>query len=686
MIFLKKHFYVYVIIALVLLQGCSGSKEVDFKQTDQLLKNILTYDYGQSRADLSELETMVHKTYGTPDERIMEKKLIAFIESNATFASKQFACRQLSLIGTNESVPALKKLLLDSKTTDIALYALQRIPSAETDKTLIEALNETSGKDRIGIINCLGERRTEAAVNPLAGLTTDTDKATAAAAVCALGKIANNKALIALTETIRRQSGNLKIISMDALLKCADAYAKKGKTERALKIYRQYDNENTPSTIRTAAIYGILQSDPKNAANYTIKILKGKDSAAKDIVIKEIRNLKDKSQLTKISAFLPKLSVYHQIQLIGALADIGDPSVKYDILTVIKSKNTDVRVAALQSLTALGNANDVFLLAAKAATGDKAEQDAARESLYRLRGSDVNPKISAIIPNSIEDIKVELIRSLGERGADESVTDILKLTQDKSAKVRESAIKVLGQLALPDYLPQLLEILKNSKTEDERNDAILTVALTAKKITPEEKQTQLILQEINKNEKTDFKASLIQVLGKIGVDNSLKELTNALSDNKEDVRIAAVKALSEWPDDAPINNLLHTANSSRNELEKILALRGFINLIDINNERDNSESVKLYQQAMALARRSNEKRMALSGLSDIRTIDALNAALSYLTQKDIQNEAETAVVRIAGRIKRDHPQAAKQALEKIISITQNDYIKNRAQDELKRIK
>ncbi len=684
--YFKKHLYYFVIISLIFIMGCSGSKDVDFEKADQLLKSIVSYDYGQSRANLSELKTMIHKTYNTPDERLMEKKLISFIESDATFASKQFICRQLSLIGTVESVPALKKLLLDPKTADIALYALQRIPAAEADKVLIEALNETQGKAKIGVINCLGERGTRAAVNPLAGLTTDVDEATAGAAICALGKIANDEAEKALVKTVSRQTGRLKTVSMDALLKCADAYAKKGKTAKALKIYRRYDSTKVPSTIRTAAICGILKSDPQNAGSYTIKLLKGKDSAAKEIAIKELRNLDDKSQLKNIAALLPRLSTEHQVQLINALMDIGDPSVKTYVLSAVKSKNTNVRVAALQALITLGNAKDVFLLAAKAASADKKEQDAARESLYRLRGSDVNATISAIIPNSVEEIKIELIKSLGERGAAESVADILKLTKDKNADVRESAIKVLGQLATPDYLPQLLDVLEGAKSENEKNAAILSAALTAKKITPAENQAQLILQKLNKTKNDDYKTSLILTLGKIGADNSLSSLRNALNSDNADIKISAIKALSDWPDDTPINDLLNTAKTSTDNLAKILSLRGFITLIDRNDERDDKETVKLYQQAMELAERSNEKRMALSGLSDIRSVEALNAALSYLPQKDVQNEVETAVVRIAGRIRKDHPQEAKKALEKIISVTQSDYIKNRAKNELQRIK
>ena len=682
----KNRIYYIVLITLIFALGCSGSKEVDLVKADQLLKSITTYNYGDSRADLSELKTMIHKAHGTSDEGIIEKKLISFIESNATYAGKQFICRQLSITGTSESVPALNKLLLNPKTTDIALYALQRIFSAEADKVLIEALDKMEGKAKTGIINCLGDRRTKAAAKPLGSLATDSNPMIAHAAIGTLGKIGNDIAVKQLDESIMKLSDDLKPVAMDALLKCADTYLKNGKNQQALHIYQKFDNNKVPSTIRMAAIYGTLKADPGNSGTYTLNLLKGKDSKAKEIAIMEIRNLQQKTQLSKIAAQMTQLSPRQQVQLISALADFGDPSIKKYILNSVKSQHSNVRIAALLALTELGNADDIFLLAVIAATGNRAEKEAARESLYRLRGNDINSAISTSIPKTADEIKVELIKSLGERGAEKSVPELLKLTADKNVDVRQTSIKVLGQIASPVYLPQLLEVLAAAKSDDEKTAAILTTALTAKKLATPDKQSEPILQELNTTKDDNFKISLIRVLGKIGANNSLTELRKSLKSDNENIRIASIKALSDWPTSAPINDLQNIATTSQDKLSKILALRGFITLIDIDDKRNDNEMVKLYSGAMKLSERTTEKRMVLSGLSDIRTVQALDTALSYLTQKGIQDEVESAVVKIAGRIRRDHPQEVKQALKKILSVTKNDYIKKRANEMLNRIK
>ena len=70
----------------------------------------------------------------------IEKEMVAFLGSDATFAAKQFVCEQLSLIGTSEAVPVLTHLMLDEETADIALFALQRIPDPAVDTALRQSL------------------------------------------------------------------------------------------------------------------------------------------------------------------------------------------------------------------------------------------------------------------------------------------------------------------------------------------------------------------------------------------------------------------------------------------------------------------------------------------------------------------------------------------------------------------
>jgi type 1 glutamine amidotransferase len=138
----------------------SSGKGSEMAELQELLKKVKTYDWGQSRLALTEVSEAVKKAHGNKAELAkVEKALLGVLDSDAKRAGKQFVCRELSIIGTEQSVNTLAKMLTDQETSDMARYALERIPGDAVDIRLIEYLNKAEGNARIGIANTLGERR-----------------------------------------------------------------------------------------------------------------------------------------------------------------------------------------------------------------------------------------------------------------------------------------------------------------------------------------------------------------------------------------------------------------------------------------------------------------------------------------------------------------------------------------------
>jgi type 1 glutamine amidotransferase len=234
----------------------SSAKE---SEMEQLLEKVKTYDWGQSRLPLTELSDKIREAYGSPAKlRDIEKSLAGILASDATYAGKQWVCRKLSIIGTKQSVPTLGKMLTDEKLSDMARYALERIPDPAVDAALREALPKTTGKTEVGIINSLGERRDGDAAAALCKLIYDSDDMVATASAAALGKIAGPKATETLAEAKGKTSGKLRMVVLDAYLKCADQLAAQGKKEKAYAIYKELYDPDLPAIIRTAALRGMV--------------------------------------------------------------------------------------------------------------------------------------------------------------------------------------------------------------------------------------------------------------------------------------------------------------------------------------------------------------------------------------------------------------------------------------------
>ncbi len=242
----------------------SSGKGSEMAELQELLGKVKTYDWGQSRLVLTEVSEAVKKAHGNKAELAkVEKALLGVLDSDATRAGKQFVCRELSIIGTEQSVPALAKMLVDEETSDMARYALERIPGSAVDDALRGSLRKARGNVRIGIINSLGQRRDKKAVRNLSRILGRPNQETAIAAAAALGRIADSKATEALAEAKNKAEGKLLSAVLDAYLKCADKLVADGNKIKAMAIYKELQKEGMPKPIRTAALTGMINAAKK---------------------------------------------------------------------------------------------------------------------------------------------------------------------------------------------------------------------------------------------------------------------------------------------------------------------------------------------------------------------------------------------------------------------------------------
>ena len=242
----------------------SSGKGSDMAELQELLEKVKTYDWGQSRLALTEVSEIIKKAHGNKAELAkIEKALLGVLESDAKRAGKQFVCRELSIIGTEQSVPVLAKMLAGEETSDMARYALERIPGSAVDEALRGAIRGAKGNARIGIINSLGQRRDAGSVRMLSRALGRKDEEVAMAAAAALGRIANDQATEALKEAKDKTSGKVQMVVLDAYLKCADQLVADGKKTEALAIYNELRKEGMPGPIRNAATTGVLSTMKK---------------------------------------------------------------------------------------------------------------------------------------------------------------------------------------------------------------------------------------------------------------------------------------------------------------------------------------------------------------------------------------------------------------------------------------
>jgi len=653
---------------------------------EQLISKASDYDWNKSREPLSELEDFIRSVSGSDEVlREIEKQFDKVFDSNASLALKQFICRQLSVIGSEASVKTLVSLLNNKDTSDMARYALERIPGEDVDRALREKLIDTTGEIRIGIINSIGVRRDKNAVEMLKDLAEDKDTLTACAAINSLGKIGNDKAAVILSGIKDRAGKELKKAVLDSYIICGYGFAERGDAETAGKIFTELYKEDD-QLIRVAAFNGLVEVSPDGSADLIISAMRDGSPVIRSAAFTQIGNISDSKQLSEIAAQLKSLEPGGAVQLLTALAGCSEPdAVRKSVLDACENSQADVRVAALKALANVGNETTVELLAQKAADADSAEQQAARQSLYMMKGTSVVDKtIVDGISKAKPDVKVELIKAIAERRILTATDVLMKAAIDPSPAVRKESLKALSVTAGKNDMAELSELLAQTGDPDTRNEAARTLAAIGRNITNDNKAKD-ILPVFEKTDDVQTKIAFIEVLGKLSDDNSFVVLERAALGSNDDIKVAAIRALCEWSSDKPMDLLEKIAKESKDTRIRILALRGYVRMIGLDAYRPAAKTVQMYKEAMNAATQVSEKKMVLSSLGEMKSVEALDMAAEYLESVDLKNEAQLTVVKIAPSVSGAEPQKTKSILNKLLEKPGSDNVRQQAEKILENI-
>ena len=129
-----------------------------------------------------------------------------------------------------------------------------------------------------------------------------------------------------------------------------------------------------------------------------------------------------------------------------------------------------------------------------------------------------------------------------------------------------------------------------------------------------------------------------------------------------------------------MKDLLSAAKDDKDETNRILAFRGYIAMIGLSTERP-PVKVKALREAMDMASRPEEKRLALSGLGDVAHADALKAVEPFLNDEKLKREAWVAYEKIAETMGVKNP-TAKTALQLVVDKSTDNGLKGKAKKAL----
>ena len=643
----------------------------------------------RAQQDFEQLCFLVGHPGDEPERTLLCASICAHIGPGTPGPARLWMLRQLERIGGDESVDTLEALLEDDDplVREGARRALQHNPAPRAGRVLRAAFEKTEDVDwQIALINALGARRETGAVAPIVSLIYREryEPATlAAAAIAALGEIGGPEALEWLSYFwMGGAPANLRPTIADALLRCAERDIQDGRTAAASRTLNTLLGYTGPARVRIGALRCLTQMEQVAGLPRLLAYINDDkaDPQMRAVAAELAAELPGFAVTVSLAGQLPQVSNSARVLLLDALAARGDPAALPAVITQLANEDQAVRLAALHATGVLGDAGVAVLLARSAAESQGELRDAARRSLWRLRGPGVDEALLATLTNARPPLSLELISALKERHCRAAIAALLRAARDDADEVRVAAFEALGALAEDRDVPALVNLLTElvgqapGEVEEAAEDAVVAACQRSE---PAEQRAGAVLDAWDSAPPT-VQAALLRVLGRVGGPGSLDKIRGALSSDNDAVLDAAVRALAQWPDTEARDELLALAQKSTNPTHRVLALQGFVRLVRQSQPADPLDSLELYRRALALAERPEERQAVLGGLATVRHPAAIPVVETMLTDPQSRAEAEAALVSIAERIGVLHRDLAYATLERVEQETSSPTVQQRA--------
>ncbi len=624
------------------------------------------------------------------ERKLFAQTAAAELSGGAQPMVKAFLLEQLRLTAGDEQVAPIAALLTDQELSDHALQTLMTIRTASVGAALRAALATAKDGPRATVISALGRLGDKEAAVAILKDAENPDADVRNAALLALAKIGDVSAAPAMLKAAGGDNWSNRNQALQAALTLAQRLVELGKKAEAANVCRslaKFQIAPKESNLQCAAL-NILASAEAEAAFEDLKAaLKSESNEVRATALSIAAAIPGAAVTQRWAAELKGADSRFACETLGVLERRYDPAGFPAVAEAAKNPDASVRVAALRAAVIGGKDALPILLAVLSTEPTKeneAELAAARLSIVKLKGADINKGMAAALNAAAPTLQKIVIAALADRCALDQVGDVLALTKDADGHIRAAAFEAVGTLGGAKELPTLLNTLVKTEVDDDRANAEKAAAAIASHVSQKASVAGAVVTAMN-GASTKARQSLVRVLGKTGGADALAALKPALKDADADVVDSAVRELANWPDIGAQADLLDIAKTTTVLAHNVLALNGYVRLLELESKKPTNDFLPRYKAALELCRRPDEKRKIISGIQNVKTPEGAKVAEELMANESIREEACNAAMNIAKELAKNQKDVARGVFEKVIATTKRADLKKNAQSELDKL-
>ena len=270
--------------------------------------------------------------------------------------------------------------------------------------------------------------------------------------------------------------------------------------------------------------------------------------------------------------------------------------------------------------------------------------------------------ISAQVANYARDVgmtgalRVKLFQVVGARGNESALPALIEFAQttDDTA-AGQGALNAAKQMATTSNFESLLTIITNSANASIKNSAVdvLNKVISASK--DPSAYSKAIMGSYNNTADTDAKTALLRLMGSAGGDEASNLVSKTLDADDPKMKVAAIFALRNWPDDSQFDTLFEFASDEQDDRIRAEAFQGLVSFLKAHPELDEDDKAIYWEDVASIATGETEQRMVVDAMVS-QTGGWADDVLDYFIESGdtdkVQFRAERAKIALADRLKR----------------------------------
>jgi hypothetical protein len=270
--------------------------------------------------------------------------------------------------------------------------------------------------------------------------------------------------------------------------------------------------------------------------------------------------------------------------------------------------------------------------------------------------------ISAQVANYARDVemtgslRVKLFQVVGARGDESALPALIEFAQktdDTSAG--QGALDAAKQMATASNFESLLTIITNSENASIKNSAVDVLTKVIGASEDPSAYSKAIMGSYNNTADTDAKTALLRLMGSAGGNEASNLVSKTLAADDPKMKVAAIFALRNWPDDSQFDTLFEYASEEQDDRIRAEAFQGLVSFLKTHPKIDEDDKAVYWEDVASIATGETEQRMVVDAMVS-QTGSWADDVLDYFIESGdtdkVQFRAENAKLALADRLKR----------------------------------